>query len=65
VCAHATGVIETEHIPSNCLDLDFLITELQPPVASALHQSAATEQMISERREHLSQMTDRPDEDGA
>jgi hypothetical protein len=48
--------------PSSFLDLDFPIAELWPPVASALHQSAATEQLGSERCQHLSQMTDRPGE---
>src|SRR5215472_16064378 len=32
------------------------------PIASALHQNAATEQLSSERREHLSQMSEMPDE---
>jgi hypothetical protein len=45
---------------STFLGLDFPIAELRPPVASALHQSAATEQLGSERCQHLSQMTDRP-----
>jgi hypothetical protein len=32
------------------------------PIASALHQNAATEQLSSERCEHLSQMTEGPGE---
>jgi hypothetical protein len=47
---------------STFLGLDFPIAELRPPVASAFHQSAATEQLGSERCQHLSQMTDRPSE---
>jgi len=50
------------HVPSNFLDLNFLIAELRPAVASPLHQNPATEQLGSERCEHLSQMTDRPGE---
>ena len=36
------------YVPSNLLDLDILIVELPPPVASALHLSAATEQLGGE-----------------
>jgi len=45
------------------LDLKFLILELPTtPITSAPHQSAATEQLGSERCEHLSPMTEGPDE---
>jgi hypothetical protein len=48
-------------VPSTFLGLDFLISAATP-VGSTLHQSAATEQLGSDRCEHLSQMTDRPGE---
>jgi len=45
------------------LDLDFLFLELPTkPITSAPHQSAATEQLGSERCEHLSPMTEGPGE---
>ena len=49
--------------PSTFLDLDFLISELPAtPITSAPYQSAATEQLGSERCEHLSQMTEMPND---
>jgi len=48
-------------VRSTFLDFDVLISQLQPN-ASALYQSAATEQLSSERCEHLSQMTEMPND---
>ena len=49
------------HFPRSQL----LISALQPSHASALRQSAATEQLSGERPKHLSQMTEMPDDSRA